>query len=378
MRIPSSLGKCTSLQQLELQGNLLEGEIPAGLSALMGLQDLDLSRNNLSGAIPSYLQILNLERLNLSFNRLKGEVPTVGVFKNRTRISLDGNIELCGGIEELRLPRCSSMKSEKNKILLKILIPVLASGGIICVICLALFAYKRRKSRKNVNSPPLSSLAGVEFMRPSYGDLFKATDGFSEANLLGFGTFGSVYKGIIDDDQKLVAIKVFKMFVRGASKSFMTECNALRNVRHRNLLKILTVCESVDFQGNDFKALVYEFMANGSLENWLHDVRGEEEEEEAKSGKLMIIQRLNIAIDIAHALEYLHFGTDSTIVHGDLKPGNILLDHDMVSHVGDFGLAKLIPHIAPSYESSTSLGVRGTLGYVAPGMVFLCCLWFII
>ncbi|KAL0283622.1 UNVERIFIED_CONTAM: Receptor kinase-like protein Xa21 [Sesamum angustifolium] len=79
-----------------------------------------------------------------------------------------------------------------------------------------------------------------------------------------------------------------------------------------------------------------------------------------------MIQRLNIAIDVAQALEYLHCGTDSTIVHGDLKPSNILLGHDMTAYVGDFGLAKIISGLCPTQENSSSIGIRGTIGYVAP------------
>ena len=106
----------------------------------------------------------------------------------------------------------------------------------------------------------------------SYESLLKATGGFSSANLIGAGSFGSVYKGILDPDQTVVAVKVLFLHQRGALKSFMAECEALRNIRHRNLVKIKTACSSSDFQGNDFKALVYEFMHNGSLESWLHQV----------------------------------------------------------------------------------------------------------
>ncbi|XP_021729736.1 probable LRR receptor-like serine/threonine-protein kinase At3g47570 [Chenopodium quinoa] len=182
--------------------------------------------------------------------------------------------------------------------------------------------------------------------------LLKVTDGFSSRNLLGSGTSGSVFKGILDG--KTVAIKVLNLQQRGGSKSFMAECEALRNIRHRNLVGILTVCSSMDFQRNEFKALVYEFMPNGSVERWLHE-----------DGNLSLLQRLDIAIDVAHALNYLHSERDSPIVHCDLKPSNILLDDNMVSHVADFGLAKVLDRPFHPNQSS-SIGVRGTVGYVAP------------
>ncbi|XP_057811434.1 probable LRR receptor-like serine/threonine-protein kinase At3g47570 [Salvia miltiorrhiza] len=362
--IPESLGQCRSLEKLYLEENLLQGGIPAGMSALKGLQDLDLSRNNLSGAIPDFLGILHLERLNLSFNRLQGEVPTMGVFKNKSLVSVDGNSGLCGGIPELKLPPCSVVESHKRKQLstmLKILIPTLVVVGVGITFLITFIALKQRRSRTSVTSQ--TPFTGIEIIRLSYKDLIKATGGFCEANMLGFGRFGSVYKGILEDGQQTqVAVKVINLSVRGASKSFFTECNSLRNVRHRNVLKILSVCESVDFQGNEFKGLVYEFKANGSLEKWLHH--------SDETSNLDLIQRLNISIDVAQALEYLHIGMGSCIVHGDLKPSNILLDDDMIAYVGDFGLAKIISDMVSSHESSL-IGIAGTLGYVAPGMLIL-------
>ncbi|KAL9162569.1 hypothetical protein ABFS82_07G099600 [Erythranthe guttata] len=363
--IPDSLGKCVSLEELHLEGNLLEGHIPQVLSSLMGLANLDLSRNNLSGTIPSFLDLLQLEQLNLSFNSFQGQVPTTGVFKNKTAISLQGNNELCGGILELDLRPCtSSSVSTLTKILptlAKIVIPI---AGVAALLCLVVFLYKRRTPKKNTSSPP--SLNGIPFLRLSYSDLLKATSGFAETSLVGVGSFGSVYKGILDDGMKTIAVKVLNLVVRGASKSFMAECNALRDIRHRNLVKILSVCESINFQGNDFKAIVYEFKTNGSLDRWLYYNRAQDQDSDAQLTNLDMIERLNIAFDVAQALEYLHCGTESTIVHGDLKPSNVLLDQDMVACVGDFGLAKIISSILPTQESSNTIGIKGTFGYVPP------------
>ncbi|KAL1543012.1 non-specific serine/threonine protein kinase [Salvia divinorum] len=360
--LPNSLSSCVSLERLYLDENLLQGEIPSGMSSLMGLQELDLSRNSLSGSIPSFLGSLKLQKLNLSFNRLQGEVPSRGVFTNVSSVSLDGNQGFCGGMEELKFPPCKGVESSKGKLstLWKILIPILAIGGLLCIVVLVFL--KCKKTKEN----PCPVVIGNQLLRLSYGDLLKATNGFSENNVIGSGRFGSVYKAVLDDDEdNVVAVKVLNLDVRGASKTFMAECRALGGIRHRNLVKLLSVCDSLDFKGNDFKALVYEFKANGSLDKWLH---GGEEESDEDFKSLSIIQRLNIAIDIAQGIEYLHIGSGSSIIHGDLKPSNILLDQDMVACVGDFGLAKVVSSILPSeHESSTSsIGVKGTLGYVPP------------
>ncbi|XP_074279765.1 putative LRR receptor-like serine/threonine-protein kinase At3g47570 [Silene latifolia] len=196
-------------------------------------------------------------------------------------------------------------------------------------------------------------MMGIVTMKVSYDMLLKATDGFSSENLLGMGSFGSVFKGILDG--KAVAVKVLNLQHRCASKSFMAECNTLRNVRHRNLIGIITACSSIDFQRNDFRALVYEFMPNGSLDRWLHGV----------DGNMSLAQRVDLAIDVAHAISYLHHECETPIVHCDLKPSNILLDNDMVAHVGDFGLARFLTQPRHPNQSST-IGIKGTVGYAAP------------
>ncbi|KAL9462313.1 hypothetical protein AB3S75_000341 [Citrus x aurantiifolia] len=159
-----------------------------------------------------------------------------------------------------------------------------------------------------------------------------------------------------------VAVKVMNLDKKGATKSFVAECEALRNIRHRNLIKIITICSSIDIKGADFKAIVYEYMQCGSLEDWLHPTNDE-------VGSLNLIQRLNIVIEVACVIEYLHHHCQQPIVHGDLKPSNVLLDHDMVAHVSDFGLARFLPDhsflIAPEGQSS-SIGMKGTVGYIAP------------
>ena len=205
-------------------------------------------------------------------------------------------------------------------------------------------------------------------MNVSYQSLLNATDGFSFANLIGVGSFGSVYKGILDHYKHPVAIKVLNLGRHGASKSFKAECEALRNIRHRNLVKVLTACSSTDYQGHDFKALVYEFLGNGNLDQWLHPTPRTNDALE-KPRKLSLLQRLNIAIDVASAMDYLHYHCETPIVHCDLKPSNVLLDDEMIGHVSDFGLASFLHDIIQDSSTNqlSSIGVRGTVGYTPPG-----------
>jgi len=161
-----------------------------------------------------------------------------------------------------------------------------------------------------------------------------------------------------------VAVKVLNLDKHSASRSFFSECKALKNVRHRNLVKVLSLCSSIDHQGNDFKALVFEFMPNGSLETWLHPYACTDR----PFRTLSFIQRLNIAFDVAAALDYLHYHVPAPIVHCDLKPSNVLLDDDMTAHVSDFGLAKILvrPDTMPSQSMSSTRGIKGSFGYIPP------------
>ncbi|XP_059654684.1 probable LRR receptor-like serine/threonine-protein kinase At3g47570 [Cornus florida] len=194
--------------------------------------------------------------------------------------------------------------------------------------------------------------------------LLRATNGFSPASLIGEETYGSVYKGSLNcDDQTVVAVKVLNQQEEGAKKCFMAECKALSNIRHRNIVKLITACTSMDYKGNEFSALVYEFMPNGNLESWLHPHPSDQH----PSKSLNLVQRLNVAIDVASALDYLHNHYKTPIVHCDLKPSNILLDDDLCAHISDFGLARfLFASTGNSYRGQkSSIGINGTVGYVA-------------
>ncbi|XP_023745734.1 receptor kinase-like protein Xa21 [Lactuca sativa] len=347
--IPSSLSSCTSLVFLSLKGNLFQAMIPSSLSSMRGVSKLDLSHNNLSGKVPRFLEQMELlEYVNLSFNNFEGEVPMVGVFANASAFSVEGNSKLCGGLAELGLPKCMETRKHEKKFPLYVIV-ILIVSSLFIVLCFAYVCCKKRKGQLS------RSLTNERFGKVSYSQLLKATNGFSKENLIGEGGFSSVYKGVLDDDDRFVAVKVIRLQNRGAHKSFITECDAWRSIRHRNILKIINSCSSVDFQGNDFKALVYEFMPNGSLHDWLHS--------SAFKSRMSVLQRINILLHVAFALDYLHNHCLPAIVHCDLKPSNILLDGDMVAHVGDFGLARFLG--TSSNQNSTG-GIRGTIGYTPP------------
>ncbi|KAG8646031.1 hypothetical protein MANES_10G114650v8 [Manihot esculenta] len=361
--LPSGLGSCSSLELLLMSANLFQGFIPSSFGTLRGIRELNLSHNNLSGKIPEFLKSFNsINLLDLSYNDFEGMVPVVGVFKNSSATFVGGNKNLCGGIPDFGLPACKFEQSKRRlttKLKIIIFAVCVVIGVALLFICLLL--WRNSKKRKGEAA---SLFDGKSLLKLSYQSLLKATNGFSPDNLIGVGSFGSVYKGILDQEGMVIAVKVLNMMRRGASRSFIAECEALRNIRHRNLVKVVTACSGVDYQGNDFKALVYEFMVNGSLDGWLHPTLGPDEVPKSVN----IIQRLNIAIDVASALEYLHYHCGTPIVHCDLKPSNILLDEEMVGHVSDFGLVKFLTSRMLYYSTnhSSSLGIRGTIGYCPP------------
>ncbi|XP_070674456.1 probable LRR receptor-like serine/threonine-protein kinase At3g47570 [Malus domestica] len=342
--IPGGIGGLQSMISLSLANNYLEGPIPSSFKTLLSLEFLDLSKNNLSGEIPKSLEaLLFLKHLNLSFNKLQGEIPTGGPFGNFSADSFVSNGALCGA-SRLHVPLCKNRTKvkpnwRKAKYIISGVIPVilLAAAALILILC-------KKRNVKVVRET--ASLHQVLWRRVSHLELVRATNGFHENNLLGTGGFGSVYRGTLLDGID-IAVKVFNLQLEGAFKSFDKECEMLSNIRHRNLIKIISCCDELDF-----KALILQLMPNGSLEKWLY----------SPNRSMTILQRLDIMRDVALALEYLHHGYSIPIVHCDVKPSNILLDDDMVAHVADFGIARLIG----GGDSMTKTMTLATVGYMAP------------
>eukprot|EP01018_Ginkgo_biloba_P028016 Gb_24719 [translate_table: standard] len=271
--IPAALESCSELAYLDLSENEFKGPNPAELGKLQSLQNMDLSRNNLSGEIPEALGNLKmLQKLNLSFNNLTGAIPKTGVFKNLTAASFLGNHGLCGSW--LHFPVCptpTSLKQTKHTLLKRVIIPVVCISSFILAgsVLVGFFWASSSRRRKLVNLYKGLALKLGEYPRISYQELVNATNGFNETNLLGVGSFGSVYKGILSDGT-VAAVKVLDLQNEEAHKSFISECRVLGKVRHRNLVKIITCCSNTHFKG-----LVLQFVSNGSLEKHLYPDRNE-------------------------------------------------------------------------------------------------------
>ncbi|XBH81391.1 hypothetical protein VPH35_106965 [Triticum aestivum] len=367
--IPSSISSMRGLMLLNLTKNTLSGVIPRDLGLMGGLEELYLARNNLSGNIPESLEnVTSLYQLDLSFNHLDGKVPSWGVFSNASGFFFGGNLGLCGGISELHLPPCQpeSVGHGLSKRHLTITLVTATAGIILGLSLMLVFFTMRKKSKARSTTIGGFQLMDDNYPRVTYAELVQGTSGFAADNLLGRGRYGSVYKCclLLKNMMTTVAVKVFDLQQSGSSKSFQGECEALSKIRHRNLISLVTCCSSSDSNQNDFKAIVFEFMPNGSLDRWLHmDVHVSHQLQ-----GLTLMKRLNIAVDIADAIDYLHNNCEPPIIHCDLKPSNILLNEDLVAHVGDFGLAKILsePAAEQLINSKSTVGIRGTIGYVAP------------
>ncbi|XP_061980859.1 LRR receptor-like serine/threonine-protein kinase GSO2 isoform X2 [Populus nigra] len=349
--IPLSLGNLAGILVLNLSSNFLSGSLPLVFRQLMVAEEIDLSRNQLSGQIPnSTWDLKNLAYLSLATNRLQGpipgslsfagEIPSEGPFRNFSAQSYMMNNGLCGA-PRLQVPLCKTYALRGSTVtlvfLLELILPLIAATMAALYIFIWL-----RCPKKNVRP----NLVNTRF---TYRDLEQATDGFGEGNLLGRGSFGSVYKGTLRDG-KIVAIKVFDAENEVCCRSFEVEREVMCNACHPNIITIFCSSNAVNF-----KALVIEYMVNGSLDKWLY----------THNYSLDILQRLDIMINTASALEYLHSSCSRIIIHGDLKPSNILLDEDMISRLSDFSISQFLKPDGQHNSSGPSLFL-GTIGYVAP------------
>ncbi|GER51376.1 protein kinase superfamily protein [Striga asiatica] len=254
--------------------------------------------------------------------------------------------------------------------------------GILALTLAVFFAWfvNRRKKRKGGGGPEINQLehsafpsshnTDSTFLRPQYSnltcssdggrgassrswltyeDLYEATNGFSEDNVLGKGGFGSVYKGVLMDSKE-VAVKQLKAGSRQGEREFRAEVEIISRIHHRHLVSLVGYCIS-----ENQRLLVYEYVPNNNLHYHLH----------GESNQVMDwANRVKVASGAARGLAYLHEDCQPRIIHRDIKSTNILLDNNFEARVADFGLAKLAMELDINTHVSTR--VMGTFGYMAP------------
>ncbi|XP_031267714.1 probable LRR receptor-like serine/threonine-protein kinase At1g51810 [Pistacia vera] len=308
-------------------------EIAHSFSNLEAIEVLDLSYNNLNGSIPEFLARLpNLKVLNLTGNRFTS-VPGALLEKVKDKtllLSLEG---LEGDTDK---PAPTHGKR-------KMLIIAVSIVVTIVVVLSMYFAFCRGKRKVNRYQKNVSMKSQDEAY--TYSEILTITNNLT--TVIGEGGFGKVYLGNVGCNTK-VAVKVLSGTSKQGYKEFRAEAEQLRTVHNKHLVHLIGYCDE-----DEHKALIYEFMKNGNLR---HHLRGKPD-----ANLLRWKDRINIAIDSAKGLEYLHNVCRPPIVHRDLKTTNILLDDKMQAKLADFGLSRVVPESGPN-----STVPAGTLGYIDP------------
>lgn len=389
--VSQSLANVTTLSEVNLAGNNLTGRVPDSLTRLASLQKLDLSMNDLYGPLPAFSPTVDVNVTgNLSFNTTapptdaqpNGESPRPRPTPGAPAGA--GGKNSAGGIP-------GSGKKASSAVLLGTTIPVAVS--VVALVSVgAVFLCKRRASvppqaasvvvhPRNSSDPDNlakivvatndgGSSSGTSHSGSSSGQagdvhvveagsfviavqvLRGATRNFAQDNVLGRGGFGVVYRGELHDGTMIAVKRMEAVAVSNkALDEFQAEIAVLTKVRHRNLVSILGYA----IEGNE-RLLVYEYMPNGALSK--HLFHWKQLQLEPLSWK----KRLNIALDVARGMEYLHNLGHHRFIHRDLKSANILLGDDFRAKVADFGLMK----DAPDGNYSVATRLAGTFGYLAP------------
>ncbi|XP_013690831.1 PR5-like receptor kinase [Brassica napus] len=253
-------------------------------------------------------------------------------------------IQFCPGPNRTTIPKTGA--GEKGKSLLKLILIIGGSSVFAMIIIIAIVIKAKANDRRKSDWDGKNIEAVVMLKRFSYVQVKKMTKSF--ADVLGRGGFGTVYKGKLPDSSRDVAVKILKESNENG-EDFINEVASMSRTSHVNIVSLLGFC----YEGSK-KAIIYEFMPNGSLDKFISDKMSE---------KMEWKTLYNIAVGVSRGLEYLHNRCVTRIVHFDIKPQNILMDGESCPKISDFGLAKL----CKNNESIMSmLDTRGTAGYIAP------------
>ncbi|RZC68519.1 hypothetical protein C5167_031786 [Papaver somniferum] len=355
--IPSDIISWKSLDTLTLSRNRISGALPPKIGSLPNLNKLDLSENQISGPIPFEIANSKLSSLNLSSNLLSGKVPSqLEAFED----SFFNNSGLCSNAEISNLVSCNSLSSRSSRRLSPkfiALIVVVVVVTILLAVILVLVAIKSIYKRKQDDEEDSVTWKVIKFQRLVDFSESQILSGLTKSSLIGSGGCGEVYKVSINHLDKAVAVKKISSKGKVDSKhatQFQAEVEILGNIKHNNIVKLMGYMSS-----KYTKLLVYEYMENGSLDQWLHQ-RNNGNLDERRT--LDWQKRLKIAVGVAQGLSYIHHNCSPPIIHRDVKSSNILLDSDFKAKVADFGVAKIVQAGQP-YSASI---VAGSFGYIAP------------
>ncbi|XP_072965785.1 LRR receptor-like serine/threonine-protein kinase IOS1 isoform X1 [Typha angustifolia] len=351
---------------LNLSSHGFTGEIPAALARLTATQELDLSYNRLTGTVPEFLSgMLSLRFLDLSWNNLSGPIPAALLERQKSGtliLRLEHNSHLCYpwdpcGKQQQQQQQQTEKKNKLNIILVASIVP-----GVVIPVLVAIWLIRR--ARRQQPAPPCPDLPGgsrhgvtpsvgksnpSEIRRFSYLEVKAITNNFER--VIGEGGFGIVYHGVLEDNTTEVAVKLRSDASEQGTKEFNAETHLLSTARHRNLLSLVGYCEE-----ENHLALIYPYMANGSLKDHLFDGHGK---------LLSWAQRLQIATEAARGLQFLHTECETRIIHRDVKTHNILLTEDFEAKISDFGMSKPFP-IDTTKSFIEASRVVGTDGFLDP------------
>uniref|UniRef100_A0ACD5V2G0 Uncharacterized protein n=1 Tax=Avena sativa TaxID=4498 RepID=A0ACD5V2G0_AVESA len=247
-----------------------------------------------------------------------------------------------------KLPTLPRVGPEPRSRVLEVVLPLASALLIAAVLAVVGFFMWRRRRFAEVREDWEDEFGPHRF---AYKDLFRATDGFNNRNLLGVGGFGRVYKGVLPASSLEIAVKRVSHDSRQGVREFVAEVVSIGRLRHRNLAQLLGYCRR-----NRELLLVYDYMENGSLDKYLYNRDGL---------TLDWPERYWIIKGVASSLLYLHEDWEQVVIHRDIKASNVLLDSQMNGRLGDFGLARLYDHGADAQTTH----VVGTMGYLAPELV---------